>query len=88
MALGIATTMIIGKFLGLSWTQRVLIASGFSICGAAAVAAVDSVVVAEEDETATVIALVVVFGTLMILAIPTLASVVHRSEFRAGLWAS
>ena len=87
VALGIATTLVIGKFLGLSWTQRVLIASGFSICGAAAVAAVDSVVEAEEDETATAIALVAVFGTLMILAIPALSSVLGLGEYRAGLWA-
>ncbi|RIK00633.1 MAG: putative sulfate exporter family transporter, partial [Acidobacteria bacterium] len=41
---GIAGTMALGRLLGLDWTQRLLVACGFSICGAAAVAAVDGVV--------------------------------------------
>ena len=47
---GIVGTMFVGRLLGLTWTQRLLIACGFSVCGAAAVAAVDGVVDAEEDE--------------------------------------
>ncbi len=40
-----------GSVLGLSWTQRLLIACGFSICGAAATAAVDGVVDAKERKS-------------------------------------
>ncbi|QVI25007.1 hypothetical protein KHQ06_19685 [Nocardia tengchongensis] len=36
--------MLMGRMLGSSWTQRLLIACGFSICGAAAAAAADGVV--------------------------------------------
>ncbi|GAA4486019.1 YeiH family protein [Rhodococcus olei] len=87
VVLGIAGTMYMGGLLGLSWTQRVLIACGFSICGAAAVAAADGVVDAKEEELLTSVALVVVFGTLMIPAIPLLSHVFGLSERQAGMWA-
>jgi uncharacterized integral membrane protein (TIGR00698 family) len=88
VCLGIVGTMFTGKWLGLSWTQRLLIACGFSICGAAAVAAVDTVVNAEdEEEVLTAVALVVVFGTLMIPVIPAISSLLGVSVFDAGLWA-
>ncbi|MFD9678373.1 YeiH family protein [Rhodococcus sp. NPDC059969] len=85
--LGIAGTMYAGKLLGLSWTQRILIACGFSICGAAAVAAADGVVSAREEELLTAVALVVIFGTLMIPTIPLLARSFGMSEIGAGMWA-
>lgn len=85
--LGIVGGMWVGKLLGLTWTQRLLIACGFSICGAAAAAAVDGVVDADEEETITAIALVVVFGTLMILAVPLLTDLFGLSDRDGGLWA-
>lgn len=85
--LGMAGTMYAGKLLGLSWTQRVLIACGFSICGAAAVAAADGVVNAKEEELLTAVALVVIFGTLMIPTIPLLAGALGLSDVDAGMWA-
>lgn len=87
VALGIAGTMYLGRILGLSWTQRVLIACGFSICGAAAVAAADGVVDAKDEETLTSIALVVVFGTAMIPGIPLLAHLLGMNDRQAGILA-
>ena len=87
VALGIGGTMVMGRFLGLSWTQRLLIACGFSICGAAAAAAVDGVIDAEEEEVITAVALVVIFGTLMIPTIPLLSNLIGLSDHQAGLWA-
>ncbi|NUP25151.1 MAG: putative sulfate exporter family transporter [Nocardia sp.] len=87
VVLGITGTMYAGKLLGLPWTQRILIACGFSICGAAAVAATGGVVDAEEEELLTAVALVVVFGTSMILAVPLLASAMGLSGRQAGMWA-
>ncbi|PVX68156.1 YeiH family protein [Rhodococcus globerulus] len=87
VVLGIAGTMYAGKLLGLSWTQRILIACGFSICGAAAVAAADGVVNAKEEELLTAVALVVIFGTLMIPTIPLLARSFGLDDVSAGMWA-
>jgi uncharacterized integral membrane protein (TIGR00698 family) len=87
VGLGIVGTMAVGRLLGLSWAQRFLIACGFSICGAAAVAAADGVIDAEEEEVLTAVALVVVFGTCMIPVLPLLSNAVGLSDVDAGLWA-
>ncbi|MEL4357483.1 MULTISPECIES: YeiH family protein [unclassified Luteococcus] len=84
---GILGSLAIGRALGIGRNQRLLIASGFSICGAAAVAGVNSVVDAEEDDVATAIALVVLYGTLMIPIVPVLAKVFGLGELASGLWA-
>lgn len=87
VVVGITATMAIGQAMGVSWSQRLLIACGFSICGAAAVAAADGVIEADEEEVATSIALVVIFGTLMIPVLPFLAHLVGFGERAGGLWA-
>lgn len=87
VVIGITSTLLIGRLLGISATQRLLIACGFSICGAAAVAAVDGVIEAEEEEVVTAVALVVIFGTLMIPLIPLAASLLGLDAQQAGMWA-
>jgi Predicted membrane protein len=88
VVIGIGATMLIGRWMGVSLTQRLLIACGFSICGAAAIAAVDGVIETEdEEEVVTGVALVVVFGTLMIPIIPLLATAMHLTNHEAGVWA-
>ena len=81
-----AATLALGRALRLPWDLTALVASGFSICGAAAVAAADSVVRARREMAATVIGLVVLFGTLMIPLMPLLTGAVGLSEEAAGLW--
>ena len=83
VGLGIFGTLFLGRLLGLIWTQRLLIACGFSICGAA----VDGVVDAKEEEVLTAVALVVIVGTLMIPTIPLLSGIFGLSDIDAGLWA-
>ncbi len=88
VGLGVTGTMYACKLLGLTWTQRLLISCGFSICDAAAVAAVDGVIQAEDNEDVpTAVTLVVICGTLMIPLIPALAHALRRSELAAGVWA-
>ncbi len=87
VVLGIGGTMFAGHLLGIDWTQRFLIACGFSICGAAAVAAVDGVVDADEEEVLTAVALVVIFGTAMIPLIPLLSNMIGLTDVESGLWA-
>ena len=74
--------------LSKGYAKRMLIAGGFSICGAAAVAAVDGVIQTDKDEeVVTAVALVVVFGTLMIPFVPFASSLLGFSSGEAGLWA-
>jgi len=84
---GILATVLAGHLLGLSSTQSLLIACGFSICGAAAVAALDGVIEADEQEVVTAVALVVVFGTLMIPMVPLVGHAFGLSSAELGLWA-
>lgn len=87
VGLTFALTLVIGRLLQLSLPATLLIASGFSICGAAAVAACDGVIDAEDEEVASALAQVVLFGTLMIAVIPLLSGLLGLSEHQAGLWA-
>lgn len=84
---GISGTLLMGRALGLSWSQRLLIACGFSICGAAAVAAADGAIDADDEEVATSVALVVAFGTLMIGVIPALVGLFGLGTHAGGIWA-
>lgn len=84
---GIFVSVVAGRLLGLSPTQSLLIACGFSICGAAAVAAVDGVIDADEQEVITAVALVVVFGTLMIPLVPLVGHALGLSTAELGVWA-
>lgn len=83
---GIAGTVLMGSLLKMRTAQTLLIACGFSICGAAAVAAAEGVTDSEEEEVVTAVALVVIFGTLMIPAIPFAAQALGLGLEQTGLW--
>ncbi|WP_431711750.1 YeiH family protein [Glutamicibacter uratoxydans] len=78
--------LLLGRWLGLEMPQRLLIAAGFSICGAAAVAATESTVKAKQEQVATAIGLVVLFGTLMIPLGPALGALVGMDERSTGMF--
>ncbi len=84
---GMVGTVLVGRAMGVPPAQRLLIACGFSICGAAAVAACDGVVDADDEDVATGIALVVLFGTIMIPVVPVLVTVLTLDPETGGLWA-
>ncbi|GAA2663048.1 conserved hypothetical integral membrane protein [Actinosynnema pretiosum] len=67
-------TRWIGGLLGLPSGLTTLVATGFSICGASAVAAVEGVVERRDEDVATSVALVTLFGTLAMLALPLLGA--------------
>lgn len=79
-------TARLGRRLGLGASQSLLVAAGFSICGAAAVAAAEGVTDSDDEEVATAVALVVVFGSAMIVALPVLASLLGVGPATAGIW--
>ncbi|WP_067607829.1 YeiH family protein [Nocardiopsis listeri] len=88
VAVGIGAILGIGRMWGVGPSQRLLIACGFSICGAAAVAAVEGVLgddAEDHEETATAIALVVLFGTLMIPLVPLLVGLLGLGEEAGGV---
>lgn len=83
------STLLIGKALGVSRVNRYLVATGFSICGASAVAAMSSVIDPKqesEEDVAQAIALVTLYGTLAMLALPPLSIWLGLTQSEAGLW--
>lgn len=67
-------TRWLGRRLGVSDGVSLLVATGFSICGASAVAAMDGVSDNDEEEVAFAIGLVTLFGTLAMVVLPLLST--------------
>ncbi len=75
-----------GRTMRLPGHQPLLIATGFSICGASAIGAMSGVVGAKEKETATPVALVTLCGTLAIAVLPALWHPLGLSAVEFGHW--
>jgi len=80
-------TCILGDRLGLNRGLVTLIASGFAVCGAAAIAAVEGNVRRRDQDPALAIAMVTIFGTLMMVGVPIVASQLTLSDRQLGVWA-
>ncbi|BAN02594.1 YeiH family protein [Ilumatobacter coccineus] len=79
-------TQWLGRRLGISRDLSLLVATGYSICGASAIAAMDGVIDADEEETAYAITLVTLCGTLSIVVLPLIAEVIGFSGADYGTW--
>ncbi|MFI7698616.1 YeiH family protein [Nonomuraea sp. NPDC049480] len=78
----------IGRALGLTPGTSLLVATGVSICGAAAVAAMrDSARTCDDDDAAGALSVVVLYGTAAIVLMPVLASVMGLSPAQLTVWA-
>lgn len=87
VAAGMGVTLLVGRLLGVESRLSLLVAAGFSICGAAAVAGVDGVLRKREaKDTATALALVVLFGTAMIAVMPWLTHLLGLDVRTAAVW--
>jgi uncharacterized membrane protein YadS len=85
--LGISGTLALARVLGVPPERALLVACGFSICGAAAVAAVEGVRSSEDEDVATAVSLVVVFGSVSMLVLPAVAALAGFGPLAAGAWA-
>ena len=79
-------TQWMGKRLGLSRGLSLLVATGFSICGASAIAAMRPVSDADDDEMAYAIALVTICGTLAIFLLPATGDLIGFTGAQFGSW--
>lgn len=75
-----------GRKLGLSNAMSLLVATGFSICGASAIAAVEGVADADDDDVVVSIALVTLFGTVAIFVLPAIGNLVGLHGIAYGNW--
>lgn len=76
----------LGRRLGLSRERSLLVATGFSICGASAVVALHGVTDSDEEDVMTAISLVTIFGSLSIVALPLLQGPLGLDEATFGMW--
>lgn len=86
VVLSFAGTFLIGRLFRLPGHQPLLIATGFSICGASAIGAMSGVVKPKDEEAATPIALVTLCGTLAIFVLPLFWHPLGLSAVQFGHW--
>ncbi|MBW5485275.1 YeiH family protein [Streptomyces bambusae] len=79
-------TLWLGRRLGLRGDQPLLIATGYSICGASAIGAVSEVSGSDEEDVAASVALVTLCGTLAIAVLPLLQDPLGLTDLGFGRW--
>lgn len=79
-------TWWLGRRMGLRGDQPLLIATGYSICGASAIGAVSEVSDSDERDVATSVALVTLCGTLAIAVLPLLQHPLGLDDVAFGRW--
>ena len=87
VAVGIVTSVGLARATRVDGDLALLIGCGFGICGAAAVAGIESTMKAKKEDVAAAIGLVVLFGTVMIAAIPLASGALGLPAVTAGMWA-
>ncbi|WP_435792201.1 YeiH family protein [Actinacidiphila glaucinigra] len=80
-------TVWLGRRMGLRGDQPLLIATGYSICGASAIGAVSQVTGSDEEDVAASVALVTLCGTLAIGVLPLLHHPLGLDDVQFGRWA-
>ncbi|AVX31414.1 YeiH family protein [Carboxydocella sp. ULO1] len=80
-------TLWLGRIMDVPLKRALLLGSGVSICGAAAVAAVDAVIKSEEEDTAFAIGAVTLFGTIFMFLYPALHGLLNIPDLFYALWA-
>ena len=76
-----------GRVLGVSRGLSLMVATGFSICGASAIAAMDSVTDTDKEDVATGVTLVTLYGSAAIALVPLIGPLPRPSDVRLGAWA-
>lgn len=79
-------TCVIGDRLGLPRGLVTLTAAGFSICGAAAIAAVEGSIRRRDEDVALALAMVTIFGTVMTFVVPALGAALGLGPEDVGIW--
>ncbi|PRZ05203.1 putative integral membrane protein (TIGR00698 family) [Isoptericola sp. CG 20/1183] len=95
VAVTFGATLALGPRLGVPRDTTLLVATGFSICGAAAVSAMTGVLDrlpdrrdddTPRDAAAVALALVALYGTAAVVVLPRLAGLLGLTGTQAGLW--
>ncbi len=87
VAIAFGGTLALGRLVGVSRGLALMVATGFSICGAAAIAAMDSVTRTDKEDVATGVTLVTLYGTAAIAVVPLIGTRLGMSDAHLGAWA-
>lgn len=85
VVLGVA--YVVGRALGLDRDLRRLLAVGTAICGGSAIAAISSVIEAEQADIAYALGTIFLFNVVAVIVFPLLGHAMHLSQHAFGLWA-
>jgi uncharacterized integral membrane protein (TIGR00698 family) len=80
-------SLALGRRLGLAPGRAALVAVGVAVCGAAAVAAMSSVTDSDEEDAATAVAVVTLYGSAAVLLLPLAAAALALPPAATGAWA-
>lgn len=87
LSLTLTATTWLGLRMGLGRSRSLLIATGFAICGASAVAAMEDNAEADDEDVTVAIAMVTLCGTAMMIALPLLQAPLGLNDVQFGSWA-
>ncbi|EWT00253.1 membrane protein [Intrasporangium oryzae NRRL B-24470] len=83
----LVVTTWVGRRMGLSPARSLLIGTGTAICGASAIAAMEETAEADEEDVTVAIAMVTLFGTILLVLLPLLRGPVGLTDEQFGVWA-
>ena len=86
LALVFGAVLLGGRLIGIAPELRLLMAAGIGICGNSAIAAVAPVVRATQQQVATAVAMITVFGTAAVIVYPLIGAALGLSPSDYGLW--
>jgi uncharacterized integral membrane protein (TIGR00698 family) len=87
VVVGGVAAWLIARRLGLSPSLSALLAVGTAVCGNSAIAACAPLIRTTEDEVATAVATVTVYGSFALVALPLIGATLGLSSHEFGLWA-
>ena len=82
----LVVTAWLGRRLGMGGPRSLVLATGFAICGASAIAAMEETAGADDEDVTAAIAMVTLWGSIALVALPLLAGPLGLSDLQAGVW--
>ncbi len=87
LVITLTLAFFVGRALGLDRDLRRLLGVGTAICGGSAIAALSSVIEADQADIAYALGAVFLFNVVAVLVFPVLGHLMHLSQSSFGLWA-
>lgn len=80
--------ILLGKFFHTPKNTSVLISSGTAICGGSAIAAMNPIIDADENETSVSLGIIFVLNSLALFIFPAVGHLLNMTQEQFGLWSA